>query len=267
VSRALAAALVAGLLACASASNYLDPGGPRYEGTHAATRDAAAPPAAIRVVTFNIEYALRVDRAIAALQRHDQLRGADLLLLQEMDAEGTEAIAQALGLNYVYFPACRHPKTNRDLGNAVLSPWPIEASWKLPLPHKSRIVGQARAAVGVRVSIGGRALRVYSVHLGSPFGASGGQRRAQAEVVLADARDSADPVVIGGDFNSKGLGKLFRSAGYLWPTEHAGSSTRIFSFDHVFVRGLGTTSGTAGVVREADDASDHRPVWALIPTS
>jgi endonuclease/exonuclease/phosphatase family metal-dependent hydrolase len=108
---------------------------------------------------------------------------------------------------------------------------------------------------------------VYSLHFGSPLGVSGGQRRAQAEVVLDDARDSADPVVIGGDLNNKGLGKLFRAAGYLWPTEHVGSTTRIFSYDHVFVRGLGTTAGTAGVVREADDASDHRPVWALIPTS
>jgi endonuclease/exonuclease/phosphatase family metal-dependent hydrolase len=38
-----------------------------------------------------------------------------------------------------------------------------------------------------------------------------------------------------------------------------------FSFDHVVARGL-TPAGdpAAGVVREAKQASDHRPVWALL---
>ena len=68
-----------------------------------------------------------------------------------------------------------------DVGNAVLSPWPIEESWKLLLPHRSRILKQGRAAVAARIRVVGRPLRVYALQLGSPFGVSGGARKRQAE--------------------------------------------------------------------------------------
>jgi endonuclease/exonuclease/phosphatase family metal-dependent hydrolase len=261
--RAASVALLAGLgIGCATAHNYLERDGPRYEGSHAAPREQVAP-ATVRVVTFNIEYAKRMERAIAALRDRAPLRDPDLLLLQEMDAAGVDAAARGLGLNFVYFPGSRHPKTKRDLGNAVLSPWPIEAAWKLPMPHPSRILRQARAAVGARVRIGDRAVRVYSLHLGSPLAISGGKRRDQIEVVLADARDSLDPVVIGGDFNSKGVGRTIVAAGFHWPTERVGGTRGWLSFDHVFARGLGPAESSAGVVRDVD-ASDHRPVWAVL---
>src|SRR6185436_18131400 len=115
----------------ASVHNYLEPEGPRYAGGPSPM--SAAPPrgdGSLRVVTFNVEYAKRIPEAIAAL-RADGLRGADVIALQEMDAPGTAAIAEALGMNYVYYPASRHPKTGRDFGNAILSPWPIEASRKV----------------------------------------------------------------------------------------------------------------------------------------
>ena len=105
-------------------------------------------------------------------------------------------------------------------------------------------------------------MRVYSLHLGSPLGASPGQRRDQLQVVLCDAQDSPDPVVIAGDFNSKGLGERLVAAGYHWVTRDVGPTTRRFSFDHVFVRGLPFQETRAGVAREVKDASDHRPVWA-----
>ena len=218
-----------------------------------------------RVVTFNIEYALRVERAIVALREHPELRGADILALQEMDAPGVEAIAKALGMNYAYYPASVNPKTQRDVGEAVLSPWPIERSWKLLLPHKSRVLGQSRAAVGADVRVEGKRIRVYSVHLGSPLGASGGQRRDQAEVILADARSSSGPVIVAGDFNSHGIGRLLEARGYVWVTRSIGPTTRRFSFDHVFVSGfpVGLPPAT-GVARDVVDASDHRPVWALV---
>ena len=249
-------------LGCATADNYMGGNEPRYSGRHARAQPRPVP-AALRVVTFNIEYAKRMPPAIQALREHPALRDADLLLLQEMDAAGVEAVAAALGLNYAYFPASRHPGTGRDVGNAVLSPWPIEEDWKLLLPHASRILHQGRAAVGARVRIGGRAVRVYSVHFGSPFGISGEHRRAQAEVVLAHARQSADPVIIAGDLNNKGLGHAFVAAGFQWPTKNVGGTRGSFSFDHVFARGLGPGKAQAGVARDVD-ASDHRPVWALL---
>jgi hypothetical protein len=87
-------------LGCATATNYTEPNRPRYAGAHAEeTRPAASPDGALRVVTFNIEYAKRIDAALEALRSHPELRGADVIALQEMDAPGVERIARALALN------------------------------------------------------------------------------------------------------------------------------------------------------------------------
>ena len=254
-------AAVAGM-ACATATNYLDPDGPRYAGVK--PEDCAAPPArsdTVRVVTFNIEYAKKVEQAVAALRSHADLRNPDVLNLQEMDAPSVERIARELGFNFVYYPGSLHPGTKRDVGNAILSPWPIEDDRKLLLPHPSRILRQRRAAVSARVVIAGRAVRVYSIHFGSPLGISGGSRRRQAEVVLNDARGQQGPVIHAGDFNSKGIGDVFEAAGYAWQTKRVGGTRGIFSFDHVFARGF--TPRAAGVARHVR-ASDHSPVWAIL---
>jgi endonuclease/exonuclease/phosphatase family metal-dependent hydrolase len=216
-------------------------------------------------VTFNVAYARKITEAIAAL-RTVPLRGADVVALQEMDAPGTAAIAEALDMNYVYYPASRHPKTGRDFGNAVLSPWPIEESHKVLLPGRARVSHQARAAVAAVVRVGGRRIAVYSVHLTSPWGMGGGGRGKQAEAVLADAEKSALPVVVAGDFNSSGIGKRFRARGFEWPTEKVGHSAGPFSFDHVFLRGLSVSPRpSAGVAKAGPRASDHWPVWTLLP--
>lgn len=248
--------------ACKTAQNYLDPQGPMYAGSHAGSRDAAGD--SLHIVTFNVEYALRVDRALEALRSHPRLKDADVIALQEMDAPGTEALASGLGLNYVYYPAALHPKTKRDVGDAILTPWPIESTFKLPLPHKSRGLGQSRAAAGALVRVAGRLFRVYSLHLGSPLGASPGQRRDQIDLVLADARESTLPVIIAGDFNSSQIGSRLEAAGYSWLTRGVGPTAHGFSFDHVFVRSLDFDEGAAGVARDVKDASDHRPVWARV---
>ena len=261
----LAVLLCAFSLGCASAHNYLDPEGPRYSGEGGAPPAGWAPNRAVRIVTFNIEYAKHVDRAVAALLASPPLRHPDILCLQEMDAPGADSVARRLGMNHVYYPASVHPKTKRDFGNAILSPWPIEETWKVILPHRSRIVKQGRAAVGARVRVAGRTITVYSVHLGSPIGISGGSRRGQAKAVVEDARARPDPVIVAGDFNSKGVGEVFRKAGYVWITERVGATTKGFSFDHVFTRGLAPAPPPAfGVEQGFDEVSDHRPVWTVL---
>lgn len=258
-----AAALAAG--ACATARNYVDPTGPRYTGDHGPEPPAGPPGAPIRIVTFNIEYGRRTEQAIDALMRYGPLRSPDVLCLQEMDSEGVDRMARALGLNYVYYPGNRDGKTARDFGNAVLTRWPIERSWKVLLPHDSRILHRARAAVAARMTTESGPLTVYSVHLGSPIGISGGQRKQQAQAVLEDLETRTGPAVIAGDFNSKGVGEVFVAAGLDWPTRDIGGTRGSHSFDHVFARGfLASHVGDAGVVREAREASDHRPVWALL---
>jgi endonuclease/exonuclease/phosphatase family metal-dependent hydrolase len=255
-----------GLLAlgCASAHNYVESDRPLYEtsfGAEPASRDE------IRVVTYNIEFGRNVTAAIEVLRSQPALQRLDVLLLQEMDASGVEAIAKALALNSVYYPASLSPKTNRDLGEAVLSPWPIEDRWKIQLPHLSRFSGHARAAVGVRIRIGDRYVRVYSLHLGTPINLSSQDRRDQLEAILEDAAraPAGDAVIIGGDFNDKKMAERVASSGLLWLTKDIGRTTAYFSFDHVLARGLDPGVGVnAGVVREAKGVSDHLPVWARL---
>jgi hypothetical protein len=49
--------------ACASARNYLDPAGPRYEFRPLAAALAGGP---LRVASFNIAYAVHIDSALEA---------------------------------------------------------------------------------------------------------------------------------------------------------------------------------------------------------
>ena len=262
--------LAAACAACATV-NYLDPGGPSHE-TRFAEMSRSPPPASapLRVVTFNIAYAVKVDLALEVLQQSPPLRDPDVLALQEMDAPSVQRIARALGMNSVYVPSAVHPKTDRDFGCAILSPWPLVDPGKVVLPIAAFGSGVRRSAARATVEWGERRVRVYSVHLPSPLGVTGGARRQQLEVMLADAADSTDPVVIAGDFNSRDVGNQIAEAGYSWPTRDVGTTSKFFFFgmsiDHIFARGLvaAPDAESFGVVRENRGASDHRPVWAVL---
>jgi endonuclease/exonuclease/phosphatase family metal-dependent hydrolase len=264
----LSALVLFSLAGCATARNYLDPDRPLYEGAFARPSSAAAgEPSAIRVVTFNIERGARAREAAELLRSRPELAGADVVMLQEMRAPGVEEMARALSLNYVYYPASHHTRQDRDIGNAILSPWPIEERWKIVLPHLSRFSRHARSAVAARVRIGGRTVRVYSLHLGTSINLSGEQRREQLAAIVEDARDSPDPVVIGGDFNGKSLAEWLAAQGFDWPTREVGKTTHLlaFSFDHVLARGLEPLGDpAAGVVRDTGGVSDHYPVWVTL---
>lgn len=262
-------AIAAGL-SC-STVNYLDPAGPMHEARFAPPGQmkptAGAP---LRVVTFNIAYAVKTEEALELLRQSPALQDIDVLALQEMDAPSTERIARELHMNSVYAASAVHPKTDRDFGCAILSPWPLVESGKVVLPIAALGSGVRRSAVRATVVRGDERIRVYSVHLPSPLGIIASSRREQARAMLAAAADSPDPVIIAGDFNSKGLGKQFVEGGYAWITRHVGTTTRFFmfglSYDHIFARGLLPVAGQEafGVVKENRGASDHLPVWALL---
>jgi endonuclease/exonuclease/phosphatase family metal-dependent hydrolase len=262
--------LGAGLLlaGCAPVTNLLNLAGPRFEGHYAREAPLAAPGRSpIRVVTFNIKLAREIDRAIQVLQE-DSLRGADILTLQEMDENGVDRIARALGLNYAYYPASIHPASGRYFGPAVLSRWPIERSWKLLLPHGGWTRGQRRTATAAILKVRNTRLLVYAVHLETPVQISEPERRDQVMAVVADAADYQGPVVIAGDFNSQSIGGLLRKQGYTWLTEHVGPTVSWFSWDHIFVRGASQpTPASAGMIREIHGASDHHPVWTVVTPS
>jgi endonuclease/exonuclease/phosphatase family metal-dependent hydrolase len=249
-----------GLSGCAHAVNFTEATGPRYAGNHAADPR----PETLRVVSFNVKFARHVDALVQLLRYEPRLAGADVIALQEMDATGVSRAAQALHLNYVYYPAVVHPADHKEFGNAVLSPWPIESDHKIVLPHLARFRRQQRIAVAADVRVRERRVRVYSVHLETPAGLSKRDRVEQVQAILDDARATTDPVVIAGDFNGRSVvADTFPAAGFLWVTEGVGRTISLFSWDHVLARGLALTeSGGVGTVRDNWGASDHRPVWA-----
>lgn len=259
---AQAAALLLLVLAPACRTLSYPSDGPLYVGEPGFAEDADA---RLHIVSYNVAYARRVDLAIEALTQ-PPLAGADILALQEMDVPGVLAIARKLGYASVYFPVTVHPKTGRDFGNAILSPWPMRNVRKLMLPHKSLIMNQRRAATVADIDVAGQTIRVYSTHFGAPFGTSGRQRRDQADTILADARKTSLPVIILGDLNSRKVARHIATRGYTWVTERIPPTTQRFQFDHILVRGLPEAmAAESGTWSDGPRASDHHPVWAVLP--
>jgi tetratricopeptide (TPR) repeat protein len=145
------------------------------------------------------------------------LRDADLVVLQEMDPAGTERLARALGVSYVYVPSAVHPVPKQDFGVALLSPWPLEEPCKLLLPHQHRFrkLRRAAAVATLRSPLG--PVRVYGIHFESPAGAWDRVRRDQAQAVLADAAGWAGPVVVAGAFDGRAGPQVLARAGFSWP--------------------------------------------------
>ncbi len=252
------------LTGCGATPNYLDESGPRYVGDYGLTpaNYAGAP----KIITWNIQYARDIDGAIETFQTSPHLQHADVILLQEMDVDGTDAIARALGLNYAYYPASVHVNTNRDFGEAILSPWPLLDDAKIIFPHDSLRNGQIRIAVRAWVQTPGEPFLAYSVHtemaLMSPI-----HRIDQVEALLDTVPDDARRVVIGGDFNTitpverMALVDMMADEKLAWLTDGAGATVEEMGvgviMDYIFARGL--TARTRGVVDS--EASDHLPLW------
>ena len=219
---------------------------------------------AIKVVTFNVKFARQVRRAVTLLSESPALREPDVLLLQEMDAPGAAAIAEGLGMAFVYYPNTVHPVGGKDFGCAILSRYPIEDDRKILLPHLGRFRGILRGAVAATIRIGTHGVRMYNVHLATMVDNGPRQRREQLAAVLDDA-ERFPRVVLSGDFNSDRVPAIALARGYTWPTRRLGPTNAIWALDHILLKGLELTAPSAfGSIRDSVGASDHKPVWARI---
>ena len=243
--------------ACRTGRNYPEPASPRYAGT-AAPITAITRGDTLRIVSYNVEFSKEVPRAIQVLRTARELRDADVVMLQEMTAQATKAIADSLAMSYVYYPAIYNRIYRRDVGNAVLSRWPIVEDAKLILPARSRYAKTQRIAAAATLRVGSRDVRVYSTHLGTPADLGHSGRIEQLDAIVADASKYAI-VVIGGDMNSRDIGDVAVQRGYRWPTRSIPKSNAFGRLDHLFLRGLTETG--AGTARTAPNISDHRPIW------
>ena len=260
---ALAALFVSG---CGGPLNFTDPDGPRYSG-HPLSEVIPPAPDSLRVVSFNLKFGIDVDGMIGLFRTDPVLRKADVLLLQEMDVPSTRAVAHALDMHYVYYPATINPQSQRPFGNAILARWPIEDPRKLPLPHLGRMGKTQRIAVSGTIRPGGHPVRLYSVHMATGMESKGSWKRDQARAVMHDADSTAAgmDVIIGGDLNSERVARTFAASGYDWVTTRLPATAGWLSLDHMFLRGLELTRPTArGVVTDNHGASDHNPLWITV---
>ncbi len=260
---AVVIACASAVCGCELAQNYTDPNGPRYSGEYAPDPSAISILPELKLVTFNIQFGNHVTQATAELQQRQALSNADLILLQEMDPAGTDAIAKELQQNYVYYPgSVQHGK---DFGNAVLSRWPIVSDQKIILPHRNPTDGRIRICVAATVRTPYGDLRAYSVHNETPWLGPRG-RLEQAETIVNHARLSEFPVAAAGDFNTSDPGaldatvSLWEAAGFTWASSDSGDTAGSFVLDSTFTRDFDAlASGTV-----ATDASDHRPQWVHV---
>ncbi len=190
--------------------------------------------------------------------------------------EPVDRIAAALGLSAYYVPSMRNGRDAReDRGNAVLSNLPIEelAAVELPFERQRRV---ALAATIGGLTAGGRPwrLRFVDAHLDNTFNprrlwlAAEYGRARQARALLA-AVDHAEPLILGGDFNTV---SGFVDAAYVplarrFPavpaTDRRATFLGTLRLDHLFFR---LPPGWTATFRRADErfGSDHYPLVARV---
>lgn len=256
------------LVSCGPIRNYDNPDEPFYEGHYA--EDVPVPGKTIKIVTWNLSFAENLEPAIDALTNVDELKGTDILLLQEMDEVGVELLAQELGYNYVYYPATMHRRHNKNFGNAVLTKWEITDHEKIVLPKSGSGSKHTRNAVMAIVKIADQEVTAYSAHFETFWIMQPRNNRQVA--YLTNRFDNGDEfVLVGGDFNSltkgsiayleqifgqAGLQRLSKKTGYTF--EYLGAK---LTLDHIFASG--SEEFESGVWR-GSDASDHYPIWSKI---
>lgn len=245
-----------------------------------------------RIATWNIDRGYRFDNIVAALQHN----GPDICLLQEVDLHDRRTgnrdvareIASELGENYSF--GIEFQELSQSIsakaayhGQATLSRFPIVASrvlrferqsgfWKpnarIPnLPLFQRRLG-GRIALVTELSIGGRRVVVYNLHLESRSG--GRIQDAQLQEVFQDLKryPPGTPAIIGGDLNSK-----YHPASVLRTLEREGfqsvlgdrlqrTHVIIGVLDWIFIRGQFKIV-SASVVR-GTHGSDHDMVQAVL---
>jgi endonuclease/exonuclease/phosphatase family metal-dependent hydrolase len=256
------------VVSCVPAMNYDDPLEPRFAGNFSDERPDFD--GTIKVVSYNIGFAKNVDRAIYELAEFAELRYADIILLQEMDEVGTQSIAQALGYEFVYYPASVHSYHDKNFGNAILSKWPITESEKVLLPYVNPRNKQRRIAVKAVINIDQYKVLTYSVHIETVW-LGRRKRDAQMALLVSSIDGNYRHAVVGGDFNTvtpksvRQLEERFERIGMERASKGSGCTVRYpllgFTLDHIFTKGMSVSkSGTCGM----SEASDHVPIWVEV---
>ena len=204
-------------------------------------------------------------RAFAVIEEVD----ADVLALQEVlrptghDRDPLREIAARLGYHLAFVVTRMHKRG--ELGNAVLSKWPLAGALAIDLTF-GRL--EQRAALAVRVGGGERTLQVAATHL-----ALVDRTRARQVRALLDHPQLSDgPTVLLGDMNawrptkaSRQLDDHFEDRHHNadWPPSYP-SVRPVLALDRLYTRGARILSLDAHTSDAARRGSDHLPVIAKV---
>jgi endonuclease/exonuclease/phosphatase family metal-dependent hydrolase len=231
---------------------------------------AAEPAAEIRVLCWNIHHGVGEDGKldlprIAALIK---ARQPDVVALQEVDnrcrrsgsVDQTAELAKLTGMTGVFGKAMDHD--GGEYGQAILSKHPIGETKIHRLPGD----GEPRIGFEAVVTIGGKPLRMVSVHLDHQQDA---RRLKQAEALAAALEKGGLPVILAGDFNDVPGSPVMKAFDAGWtamakkePVLTAPADKPEVEIDHVLLRGF-EPRGLLEVLPEAV-ASDHRPIAGVV---
>ena len=192
---------------------------------------------------------------------------ADVIALQEVmrphrGDDPLEELAEAMGM-HVTFAATRVHKRG-ELGNAILSRWPIGGVSMLDLSY-SRL--EKRVAVAAQIPFDGGVLEVVATHLSL----ADRTRHKQVRALLGHPQLGRGPTVLLGDMNSwrscpatRALdAEPWTTAGIKFPMSFP-AARPVLALDRIYTSGVDLVEISAYHSRAAQRASDHLPVVARI---
>jgi len=246
---------------------YGDPDGPRYADLTIAPKKRFVQKS-VRVVSYNIRLSKRISEAIKLIEAHDNLSRAEIMCLQEMTHDGVRQISHHFGYNYVYYPAASHRVHRRDMGNAILSKFPIISDKKIILPV-TKALSSRRIAVTAEVQCGRQKINIMCVH--KEVFLKKQSRQRQVELILRSLPLGQKHAIVAGDFNTfqnkslKTISDAFEDEGFKLATMQVDSTYKHWYLlnkksllDHIFVKGFHVNE--SGKVHNYKP-SDHLPIW------
>lgn len=203
-------------------------------------------------------------RAFAVI---DEL-GADVLALQEVlrpeaGDDPLREVAGQLGYHLAFVVTRIHKRG--ELGNAVLSRWPLAGALAIDLSF-GRL--ERRAALAVRVRDGERSVQVAATHLALVDRT----REHQVRALLDHPQLANGPAVLVGDMNawrptraSRALDDHFRSRhdNDAWPASYP-SVRPVLALDRLYARDVEIERMAAHTSDAARRGSDHLPIVAQL---
>ena len=193
--------------------------------------------------------------------------GADVIALQEVlrpsfAEDPLQRIAEEHNLYLAYTPARTH--RSGELGNAILSRWPISTSFRIDLSF-TRL--EQRAAIAAQFNGDGYGVAIVATHL-----ALVDRTRKRQVHSLLEHPELQGPTILLGDMNAwrrcRATRRLDRELTALhhndaWPATYP-ATRPVLALDRIYARNAHVTAVSAHISPAARRGSDHLPVVATI---